>query len=44
LWDLDILVDGRIALVQLKDTPGIKGKMVKTDTGYWQVVEIILSP
>ena len=44
LWDLDIRVDGRTGLVQLKDTPGIKAKMVKTDTGYWQVVEIILSP
>jgi hypothetical protein len=44
LWDLDIRVDGKTALVQLKDAPGIKAKMVKTDTGYWQVVEIILSP
>lgn len=44
LWDLDIRVDGKTAIVHVKDTPNIKAKMEKTDAGYWQVVEILLSP
>jgi hypothetical protein len=44
LWDLDIRVDGKTATVHMKDTPNIKVKMVKTDAGYWQVIEILLSP
>jgi hypothetical protein len=44
LWDLDIRVDGKTAIVHVKNTPNIKAKMVKTDTGYWQFVEILLSP
>jgi hypothetical protein len=43
LWDLVIRVDGKTAIVHVKDTPNIKAKMVKTDAGYWQVVEILLS-
>jgi hypothetical protein len=44
LWDLVIKVDGKTAIVHVKDNPNIKAKMVKTDAGYWQVVEISLSP
>jgi hypothetical protein len=44
LWDLVIQVDGKKAIVHVKDTPNIKAKMEKTDAGYWQVVEILLSP
>jgi hypothetical protein len=44
LWDLVIRVDGKTAIVHVKDTPNIKAKMVKTDGGYWQVMEILLSP
>ena len=44
LWDLDIRVDGKTAIVHVKDTPNIKAKMVKTGAGYWQFVEILLSP
>ena len=44
LWDLDIRVDGKTAIVHVKDIPNIKAKMMKTDAGYWQVVEILLSP
>jgi hypothetical protein len=44
LWDLIIEKDGKTAMVRLKNTPGIKAKMEKTEVGYWQVVEIILSP
>jgi hypothetical protein len=43
LWDLDIRVDGKTAIVHVKNTPNIKAKMVKTDAGYWQFVEILLS-
>jgi hypothetical protein len=43
LWDLDIRVDGKTAIVHVKGTPNIKVKMVKTDAGYWQFVEILLS-
>jgi hypothetical protein len=43
LWDLDIRVDGKTAIVYVKNTPNIKAKMVKTDAGYWQFVEILLS-
>ena len=43
LWDLDIRVDGKTAIVHVKDIPNIKAKMVKTDAGYWQFVEILLS-
>jgi len=43
LWDLDIRVDGKTAIVHVKGTPNIKAKMVKTDAGYWQFVEILLS-
>jgi hypothetical protein len=44
LWDLTIIIDGKTAIVSVKDTPNIKAKMAKTDTGYWQVVEILLLP
>jgi hypothetical protein len=44
LWDLVIQIDGKTAIVHVKDTPNIKAKLVKTDAGYWQVVEIILVP
>ena len=44
LWSLNIQVDGKVAEIQSKETPGIRAKMVKTDSGYWQVVEILLLP
>jgi hypothetical protein len=44
LWSLSIQADGKVAEIQSKDAPGIKAKMVKTDSGYWQVVEILLLP
>ena len=42
--DLVIQMDGETAFAYLKNNPGIKAKMVKTETGYWQIVEIILAP
>jgi hypothetical protein len=42
--DVVIQKDGETAIAYLKNNPGIKARMVKTDAGYWQVVEIILSP
>jgi hypothetical protein len=44
LWDLVIQVDGKTAIVSLKDTPNIKARMVKIESGYWQVVEVLLLP
>jgi hypothetical protein len=44
VMDLVIKKDGEAAFAYLKNNPGIKAKMVKTETGYWQIVEIILSP
>lgn len=44
LWDLVIEKDGKTAIIHTKSMPNIKAKMAKTDGGYWQVVEIILSP
>ena len=44
LWDLAIQIDGKTAIVSLKDTPNIKARMVKIESGYWQVVEVLLLP
>jgi hypothetical protein len=44
VMDVVIQKDGETAIAYLKNNPGIKARMVKTDAGYWQVVEIILSP
>jgi hypothetical protein len=44
VMDLVIQMDGETAFAYLKNNPGIKAKMVKTETGYWQIVEIILVP
>jgi len=42
--DIKVQKEGKSAIVSLKKNPGIKAKMIQTDNGYWQVVEIILSP
>jgi len=44
LWDLSIKIDGKTAIVSMKDTPNIKARMVKIESGYWQVVEVLLLP
>lgn len=44
LWDLTINVEGKTAIVSIKDTPQIMARMAKTDTGHWQIVEILLLP
>lgn len=44
LWDLAIQIDGKTAIVSIKDTPNIKARMVKIEAGYWQVVEVLLLP
>lgn len=44
VWDILIQKDGKSAMVSLKNNPAIKAKMIQTDNGYWQVVEIILTP
>lgn len=43
LWDLVVEKDGKTAMVHIKNTPGIKARMVKTEAGHWQVVEILFS-
>lgn len=42
-WNLRIKRNGASATVHLKDNPGIKAKMVRTELGHWQITEIILS-
>lgn len=44
LWDLAIQIDGKTAIVSMKDTPNIKARMEKIEAGYWQVVEVLLLP
>lgn len=45
LWDITIKkVDGKTAIVSLKDTPHVMAKMAKTDGGHWQIVEVLLLP
>jgi hypothetical protein len=44
LWNLAIQIDGKTAIVSIKDTPNIRARMDKTEAGHWQVVEVLLLP
>lgn len=44
LWNLEVRRTGASATVHLKDNPGLKARMEKTELGHWQITEIILSP
>lgn len=43
LWDIVVQRDGKTAEISLKNNPGMKARMVQTNVGFWQIVEIMLS-
>lgn len=43
LWDIVVQRDGKTAEISLKNNPGMKARMVQTNGGFWQIVEIVLS-
>lgn len=44
LKDLRVVRDGREATVYLINNPHVRAKMVRTETGYWQFVDITFVP